>query len=91
MTSAANRHLNLETLQVQEVGRLRKVDHAPGVVLLDAAGDAWAPASDWFLQLTADDRSPNTVRALRAVPVAVHAVSLGGGVSVDASQGGGGS
>lgn len=63
MTPAADRHLDLENLQVEEVGRLRKVDHAPGVVLLDAAGDAWAPASDWFFQLTADDRSPNTVRA----------------------------
>lgn len=62
MDSMANRFRNLDGFEVVEVGRIKSVDQAPGLLLLDPDGAEWIPATEWLLQLTDDDRSPHTVR-----------------------------
>lgn len=44
-------------------GAVRRTDGPPGSVVVDGAGEVFAPATDWLLQLWANDCSPNTVRA----------------------------
>jgi site-specific recombinase XerD len=57
------RHRSPGEIDVKDVGRLVTTDGRAGVALLDPAGEEWVPATEWFLQLVADDRSANTVRA----------------------------
>lgn len=51
-----------EGLTVANVGRVIPRSGVPGFVVLDAKGEEFAPATEYLLELTATDRSPQTVR-----------------------------
>ncbi len=53
----------VEELTVAGLGRVQAIDVAPGLVLVDEAGEELFPVSDWLLSLQANDCTSHTVRA----------------------------
>lgn len=63
MTAGGRESRLVAEITVNAAGVVRAIEGVPGCVVVDVDGAVFGPATDWLLQVSANDSSVNTVRA----------------------------